>query len=106
MTVIEPGPFRTDWAGRSLKQTRNALAAYAQTAGTRRAEIAGRSGKQPGDPLRAADAIIKAVQAESPPLNLVLGKDGLGRVRAKFAGFMQSLDTWESVSLSADFPAA
>ena len=104
VTVIEPGPFRTDWAGRSLKQTRNALAAYAQTAGTRRAEIAGRSGKQPGDPLRAADAIIKAVQADSPPLNLVLGKDGLMRVRAKLAGFTQSLDTWESVSLSADFP--
>jgi NAD(P)-dependent dehydrogenase (short-subunit alcohol dehydrogenase family) len=106
VTVIEPGPFRTDWAGRSLKQTRNALAAYAQTAGTRRAEIAGRSGKQPGDPLRAADAIIKAVQADPPPLNLVLGKDGLVRVRAKLAGFTQSLDTWESVSLSADFPTA
>src|SRR5882724_7100528 len=58
VTVIEPGPFRTDWAGRSLKQTRNALAAYAQTAGARRAEITARSGRQPGDPVRASDAII------------------------------------------------
>ena len=69
VTVIEPGPFRTDWAGRSLKQTRNAMAAYAQTAGARRAEISQRSGRQPGDPVRAADAIIKAVQSDAPPLN-------------------------------------
>ena len=57
-------------------------------------------------PATAADAIIKAVQADSPPLNLALGKDGLMRVRAKFAGFTRSLDTWESISLSADFPTA
>jgi hypothetical protein len=59
-----------------------------------------------GHPATAADAIIKAVQADSPPFNLVMGKDGLMRVRAKFAGFTRSLDTWESVSLSADFPTA
>jgi len=106
VTVIEPGPFRTDWAGRSLKQTRNAMAAYAQTAGARRSEITQRSGRQPGDPVRAADAIIKAVQADAPPLNLVLGKDGLTRVRAKVGGFSKSLDTWEAVTLGADFPAS
>jgi len=106
VTVIEPGPFRTDWAGRSLKQTRNAMAAYAQTAGARRSEITQRSGRQPGDPVRAADAIIKAVQADAPPLNLVLGKDGLTRVRAKMGGFSKSLDTWEAVTLGADCPAS
>ena len=106
VTVIEPGPFRTDWAGRSLKQTRNAMAAYAQTAGARRSEITQRSGRQPGDPVRAADAIIQAVQADAPPLNLVLGKDGLARVRAKVGGFSKSLDTWEAVTLGADFPAS
>jgi len=105
VTVIEPGPFRTDWAGRSLKQTRVALAAYAQTAGARRAEIAGRSGRQPGDPARAADAIITAVRSDSPPLNLVLGKDGLMRVRAKVGNFASALNTWEAVSLSADYPS-
>jgi NAD(P)-dependent dehydrogenase (short-subunit alcohol dehydrogenase family) len=106
VTVIEPGPFRTDWAGRSLKQTRNALAAYAQTAGARRAEITARSGRQPGDPLRAGDAIIKAVQSDSPPLNLILGKDGLARVRAKLGSFTDSLAAWEATTVSADFPSA
>jgi len=106
VTVIEPGPFRTDWAGRSLKQTRNALAAYASTAGARRAEITGRSGRQPGDPMRAGDAIIKAVQSDSPPLNLILGQDGLARVRAKVGNFSNSLDAWEAVTLSTDFPSA
>ena len=82
------------------------MAAYAQTAGARRSEITQRSGRQPGDPARAADAIIKAVQADAPPLNLVLGKDGLTRVRAKMGGLSKSLDTWEAVTLGADFPAS
>jgi NAD(P)-dependent dehydrogenase (short-subunit alcohol dehydrogenase family) len=104
VTVIEPGPFRTDWAGRSLKQARNPIEAYAKTAGTRRAEITGRSGKQAGDPERAADAIIKVVESPAPPLNLVLGKDGLERVRAKFTKLLSTIDEWEAVTLSADFP--
>ena len=104
VTSIEPGPFRTDWAGRSLKSPRQAMEAYRQTAGARRAEIAGRSGKQPGDPVRAADAIIKAVESPAPPLNLILGKDGLQRVRAKFDKLRSSIDEWEAVTLSADFP--
>jgi len=104
VTVIEPGPFRTDWAGRSLKQTRHPIEAYVQTAGARRAEITGRSGKQAGDPERAADAIVKIVESPAPPLNLVLGKDGLERVRAKFGKLLSTIDQWEAVTLSADFP--
>ena len=106
VTSIEPGPFRTDWAGRSLKQPRTTISAYDNTSGARRAQITGRSGKQPGDPVRAADAIIKVVESAQPPLNLVLGEDGLGRVRAKFKEFLQSIDQWEAVTLSADFPKA
>ena len=104
VTVVEPGPFRTDWAGRSLKQARNPMDAYAKTAGARRAEIAGRSGKQAGDPQRAADAIIEAVESASPPLNLVLGKDGLDRVRAKFTKLLGTIEQWEAVTVSTDFP--
>jgi NAD(P)-dependent dehydrogenase (short-subunit alcohol dehydrogenase family) len=104
VTVIEPGPFRTDWAGRSLKQAHHPIEAYAATAGARRAEITGRSGKQAGDPERAADAIIKVVEGPNPPLNLVLGKDGLERVRAKFGKLLSTIDEWEPVTLSADFP--
>ena len=106
VTVIEPGPFRTDWAGRSIKQTRNPIAAYADTAGARRTQIAGNSGKQAGDPVRAADAIIKVVESADPPHNLILGKNGLDRVRAKLAALMQSIDDWEDVTLSADYPDA
>ena len=104
VTSIEPGPFRTDWAGRSLKQPQRSIEAYANTSGARRAEITGRSGKQPGDPVRAADAIIKVVESPTPPVNLILGRNGLERVRAKFADFISSIDEWEAVTLSADFP--
>jgi len=106
VTAIEPGPFRTDWSGRSLRQPREAMPAYAATAGSRRAEITSRYGKQPGDPVRAAEAIIKIVESHSPPLNLILGKDGLNRVRAKLNQLMTSIDDWEAVTLGADFPKA
>jgi NAD(P)-dependent dehydrogenase (short-subunit alcohol dehydrogenase family) len=104
VTTVEPGPFRTDWAGRSLKQTRQSIDAYASIAGKRRAQVAGSSGQQPGDPARAALAIIAAVEAATPPSNLVLGKPGLESVRAKLARLERDLDTWEATTLGADFP--
>ena len=106
VTVVEPGPFRTDWAGRSLKQVRNPIDAYAKTAGARRAQISGYSGRQAGDPARAAQAIIRIVESPAPPLNLVLGKDGLKRVRGKLEDFSESLRQWETVTAGADFPEA
>src|SRR6185436_13526401 len=104
VTVVEPGPFRTDWAGRSLKQVSNPIEAYAKTSGARRAQISGYSGRQAGDPARAAQAIIRVVESPTPPLNLVLGKDGLKRVREKLDTLSESLRRWESVTLGADFP--
>ncbi len=106
VTVVEPGPFRTDWAGRSLKQVRNPIDAYEKTSGARRAQISGYSGKQAGDPVRAAQAIIRIVESPTPPLNLVLGKDGLKRVRDKHDKFSESLRQWETVTVGADFPEA
>ncbi|MEO8005116.1 MAG: oxidoreductase [Betaproteobacteria bacterium] len=106
VTVIEPGPFRTDWAGRSLKIPRNAIEAYASTAGARRGQIAGYSGKQAGDPERAAQAIISVAESPNPPMNLILGKDGLKRVREKLDKFTETLREWENVTVSADFPEA
>lgn len=106
VTIVEPGPFRTDWSGRSLKVPEHSIDAYAATAGARRKEIQGNFGKQPGDPLRAADAIITTVESESPPINLVLGENGLVRVRAKAKQFLDSLDQWEALTLSADYPKA
>jgi NAD(P)-dependent dehydrogenase (short-subunit alcohol dehydrogenase family) len=104
VSLIEPGPFRTDWSGRSLKVPSRFMPDYAATAGARRAEIQARFGKQPGDPMRAAEAIIAIVESHEPPLNLVLGADGLGRVREKVQRFLTGLDRWESLSLGADYP--
>jgi NAD(P)-dependent dehydrogenase (short-subunit alcohol dehydrogenase family) len=106
VTVVEPGPFRTDWAGRSLKQVRTPIEAYATTSGARRAQISGYSGRQAGDPARAAQAIIRVVESPTPPMNLVLGKDGLKRVREKLEKFSDSLRQWETVTVGADFPEA
>lgn len=106
VTIVEPGPFRTDWAGRSLKQARHPIAAYADTAGARRTEISGRSGKQPGDPERAAAAIIGVAESPKPPLHLVLGRPGLDMVRAKLSTLVRDLNAWEKVTLGADFPSS
>jgi NAD(P)-dependent dehydrogenase (short-subunit alcohol dehydrogenase family) len=81
--IVEPGPFRTDWAGRSLKTPVNPIADYAQTAGARRDAISGGSGKQAGDPVRACEAIITTVESEKPPLRLALGRMALDTARAK-----------------------
>jgi NAD(P)-dependent dehydrogenase (short-subunit alcohol dehydrogenase family) len=104
VTADEPGPFRTDWAGRSLKQTRKPIDDYAQTSGTRRAAIAERSGRQPGDPARAAQVIIEAVTSTEPPGHLVLGGPGLELVRAKLAKLTAEIDAWQTRSEWTDHP--
>ena len=104
VTIVEPGPFRTDWAGRSLKGPKRDIEAYAETAGARRRNISGYSGKQAGDPVRAAAAIVQAVESEAPPLHLLLGRLAVDVVRGKLSQFQAEIDRWESTSLSADFP--
>jgi len=104
--LVEPGPFRTDWAGRSLRQSPNFIGDYEQTSGRRRREIAGYSGKQPGDPARAAEAVIKVLQSPTRPAHLVLGREGLDRVEKQLRSILNELDLWRQTSLSADFPAA
>lgn len=74
VTVVEPGPFRTGFLAGSLVLAKNVIAQYEKTAGVTRAGASTRNGNQPGDPVRAAAAIIKAVTAENPPLHLLLGR--------------------------------
>jgi NAD(P)-dependent dehydrogenase (short-subunit alcohol dehydrogenase family) len=102
---VEPGPFRTDFAGRSIKQTLSRLPEYEATVNVRLRQLAGRSGSQPGDPARAADAIIAAVQTGSPPRHLVLGAIGWENVRQTLTETLQQLEAWKSTSLSADYPS-
>ncbi|CAO3362384.1 oxidoreductase [Azospirillum melinis] len=104
--IVEPGPFRTDWAGRSLKQSATWIDDYEQTSGARRKQVSGYSGKQPGDPVRAAEAIVTAVTAEKPPLRLVLGRPALEGVRGKLRSVLDEIDAWEATTLGADFPDA
>ncbi len=105
VTIVEPGPFRTDWAGRSLKVPKVPIADYADTAGARRDAIHGYSGTQPGDPVRAAEAIITAVSHPKPPLHLVLGRPAWTSVQNKFKEFATELETWKDTSLGTDFPS-
>ena len=80
------------------------LPEYAETAGARREMLRKSSGGQPGDPYRAADAIIKAVESSDPPLHLVLGKDALARARDTLRKRLDVFDRWEAVTLTADYP--
>jgi NAD(P)-dependent dehydrogenase (short-subunit alcohol dehydrogenase family) len=102
--VVEPGPFRTDWAGRSLKKSSQQIPEYAETAGAFRERIEGGSGMQVGDPIRAGEAIIKALESDNMPLRLVLGAIALERARIKIEQLRNELDAWEETSLSADYP--
>src|SRR3954469_6303453 len=106
VVVVEPGGFRTDFAGRSLQQSATPIADYAETAGKRRKENDTAHGSQPGDPARAARAIIAAVEADDPPALLMLGTDALTAIRAVIDAQLAELAAWEKTSLSTDFPGA
>jgi len=104
VTLIEPGPFRTEFQGRNMTVPPKSIDAYAETAGARRKQLRENSGKQAGDPYRAADAIIKVAESADPPLHLLLGKVALDRVREKLTSHLALIDKWEEVTLSADYP--
>jgi NAD(P)-dependent dehydrogenase (short-subunit alcohol dehydrogenase family) len=102
--IVEPGPFRTNWAGPSIQQSATLIEAYDATAGERRRQTAARSGNQAGDPVRAAQAIIDAALSDKPPLRLVLGKAALDLARKKLEFMRGDFDAWEAATLGADFP--
>lgn len=104
VTCVEPGPFRTDWAGRSLRQTPSTIPDYADTARARMEGTKAYSGTQVGDPVRAGEAIIAAVQQDTPPRHLVLGKFGYDAVTAKLKERLDAITAARDVSLGADFP--
>jgi NAD(P)-dependent dehydrogenase (short-subunit alcohol dehydrogenase family) len=102
--IVEPSGFRTDWAGRSANETQNPIADYDATAGRNKGTIRGYSGAQPGDPKRAVAAIIRAVEAEDPPLRLLLGKAALAGARGKIELLKKDFEAWADVTEGADFP--
>lgn len=104
VTIVEPSGFRTDWAGRSANEAPVQIADYAETAGKNQGNIRGYSGKQPGNPVKAAEAIIAAVEANEPPLHLLLGKAALKGARWKIDVMQKDFDAWARTTEEADFP--
>jgi NAD(P)-dependent dehydrogenase (short-subunit alcohol dehydrogenase family) len=104
--LVEPSGFRTDWAGRSANETKHPIADYADTADKNIRELRAISGHQDGDPVRAAEAIVMAVESATPPHRLLLGNDAFRGAIAKLDALRQEFAAWESVSRGADFPEA
>ncbi|WP_285008108.1 oxidoreductase [Pedobacter faecalis] len=105
VTIIAPSGFRTDWAGRSANEAEQTIEDYKTTAWQNHDSIRGYSGNQPGDPVRAAAAIIQATEAANPPLRLLLGAAALRNARKKIEELATDFDHWAETSAGADFPA-
>jgi NAD(P)-dependent dehydrogenase (short-subunit alcohol dehydrogenase family) len=104
VTAIEPGGFRTDWAGRSMVRTERTIADYDALFDPLRARRAEGSGHQLGDPEKAAAAVLQVIDAPNPPVHLLLGSDALRLVAAGRAAVEEDFRTWEELSRSTDFP--
>lgn len=102
LTIVEPGGFRTDWAGASMAYA-TPLDAYAPTVGVVRGYMANHAGQQPGDPLKAAQAILKLVDLAEPPLRLPLGNDAMAFLRNGYKTSAEELERWADLTQSTDF---
>jgi NAD(P)-dependent dehydrogenase (short-subunit alcohol dehydrogenase family) len=102
VTAVAPGSFRTDWAGRSMVRTPRSIADYDEVFDSVRAARQARSGKQPGDPVKAAQAILAVIAADHPPAHLLLGSDALDLVRKKWAALEDEIQAWEALTISTD----
>jgi NAD(P)-dependent dehydrogenase (short-subunit alcohol dehydrogenase family) len=104
VTAIEPGPFRTDFLGRSGVEAAERIPDYEATAANARRYRSDQDGRQPGDPVRAAHAMIAVVESPNPPLRLLLGRGALQRLRAKLDAWQREIAAWEATTVGADFP--
>ncbi|HVJ33746.1 MAG TPA: oxidoreductase [Terriglobia bacterium] len=103
VTALAPGQFRTDWAGRSMIRTDRSIADYNAVMDPIRAARQAKSGKQPGDPAKAAQALLKLVESDNPPVRLYLGADALKLVKDKIEAMKAEIAEWEAISRSTDF---
>jgi NAD(P)-dependent dehydrogenase (short-subunit alcohol dehydrogenase family) len=104
VTALAPGQFRTDWAARSMARTPRTIPDYDAMMDPIRAARQTKSGNQPGDPAKAAQALLRLVAAEEPSVHLYLGVDALQLVTDKIEGLRAVIAAWEEVSLSTAFP--
>jgi NAD(P)-dependent dehydrogenase (short-subunit alcohol dehydrogenase family) len=101
--IIDPGAFRTDFAGRSLKGAKKVIADYEGTVGPRRKENDKSSGTQPGDPQKAAEVIVELEESDEVPLRILLGTDAVKIISKELEAQQQELEKWKSVSIKTDF---
>ncbi len=104
VTLIEPGAFRTDFTGRSLATVEQSIDAYASVSGASLQWFKEMDGQQPGDPAKAAQAIIQAVESPHPPIRLALGTDAMSLIQEKLERVKTDLDAWQQVTVSTDYP--
>ena len=102
VTAVAPGSFRTDWAGRSMQRTARSIADYDPLFDPVRHAREEKSGKQPGDPARAARAMLAVIDSEAPPTHLLLGSDALQLVRGKLDELLRQFHAWEELTISTD----
>ncbi|ASK35952.1 oxidoreductase [Alloalcanivorax mobilis] len=101
--IVEPGPFRTGFLGRSIATAEREMEVYAGTAGQRRAYRESNDGRQAGDPEKAAAVILRAVDADHPPLHLPLGPVAYGIAERKLEAFRSDMEAWRSVAIDTDY---
>jgi NAD(P)-dependent dehydrogenase (short-subunit alcohol dehydrogenase family) len=101
--IVEPGAFRTDFSGRSLVVSDTQIADYEPVIGQYRQWVQDIDGQQPGDPKKAASAIIQSVNSENPPLRLTLGADAVNAIDAKLKSVKAELDAWRQVAVDTAF---
>ena len=102
VTAVAPGSFRTDWAGRSMVRAPRSIDDHDALFDPIRNAREAKSGHQPGDPVKAAQAMLQVIDSDAPPRHLLLGSDALQLVRAKLASMAGSIDAWEQLSRSTD----
>lgn len=102
VTAVAPGSFRTDWAGRSMVRSTRSIPDYDALFDPIRQARKEKSGKQPGDPVKAARAMLALIESQSPPTHLLLGSDALELVRQKLAALSKEIDQWETLTRSTD----
>lgn len=105
VTTLAPGQFRTDWAGRSMDRTPRSIADYDAVMDPIRAARQAKSGNQPNDPAKAAQALLAIVEDQNPPARLFLGEDALGLVDQKLDDMRAEVGRWEALSRSTGFDA-
>ena len=101
LTIVQPGPFRTGFAGSSLKLAETIITDYTLTAGIFKERIKNVDGKQEGDPIKAAKAIIEITRMEMPPLRLPLGKIAINSITSKIESVQKDMDNFKSIAENA-----